>query len=79
MYYILPREDCQGLSPGVGWSYIIIHTGSPHGESIPVYPATKEAHQVFFTNRSLHRGQVMAIFPLPFGTRTICLHLGQRK
>lgn len=34
--------------------------------------------QVFLVNFSLQRGQVMAILPFPLGTRTICLHLGQR-
>ena len=35
--------------------------------------------QVFLTNFSLHRGQVMEILPLPLGTRTIWRHLGQSK
>ena len=34
---------------------------------------------VFFTNFSRQRGQVMAILPLPRGTRTIWRHLGQSK
>ena len=35
--------------------------------------------QVFRMNFSLHRGQVMAIFPFPLGTRTSWRHLGQSK
>ena len=31
------------------------------------------------TNSSLHFGHVIQIFPRPFGTRTFCLHIGQRK
>ena len=34
---------------------------------------------VFRTNFSLHLGQVMEIFPLPRGTRTVWRHLGQSK
>ena len=36
-------------------------------------------YQVFFTNFSLQRGQVMEILPLPRGTRTVWRHLGQSK
>lgn len=36
-------------------------------------------YQVFLTNFSRHLGQVMAILPLPRGTRTVCRHLGQEK
>ena len=36
-------------------------------------------NQVFFTNFSRHLGQVMAILPLPLGTRTGWRHLGQTK
>ena len=34
---------------------------------------------VFRMNFSLHRGQVMEIFPFPLGTRTSWRHLGQSK
>lgn len=37
------------------------------------------AFQVLRMNFSLHRGQVMAIFPFPLGTRTSWRHLGQSK
>ena len=35
--------------------------------------------QVFFSKAYPQRGQVMRIFPLPRGTRTTSLQLGQRK
>ena len=41
------------------------------------FPAGVHYAQVFRINFSLHRGQVMAIFPFPRGTRTILRHLGQ--
>ena len=34
-------------------------------------------NQVFLTNLVLHLGQVISIFPLPLGTRTVCLQFGQ--
>ena len=34
-------------------------------------------YQVFLMNFSRHLGQVMAILPLPLGTRTVWRHLGQ--
>ena len=34
------------------------------------FAAYAAGYQVFLINRSLHRGQVMAILPLPRGTRT---------
>jgi hypothetical protein len=35
--------------------------------------------QLFLINSVLHFGQVMQIFPLPFGTLTVCLHCGHLK
>lgn len=42
-------------------------------------PAGVSSDQVDFTNFSWQRGQVMAIFPFPRGTRTTWRHLGHRK
>ena len=38
-----------------------------------------DCYQVFLTNFSLQRGQVMEILPFPLGTRTGWWHLGQEK
>ena len=60
--------DCPAKT---GFCFLCVRNGGPCVQAQP-------AAQVFLMNSVPQTGQVMAIFPFPFGTRSVLPHLGQR-
>ena len=73
------RPDLMELQNILDNAHSILQTANSLQEVLNVIYAFNAFYDDFFTNFSLQRGQVMAILPLPRGTRTIWRHLGQSK